>query len=201
MNRSIDQKPRVAVDCDGVLGDCVGAVCRGLTSTGCKRTPEEIKHHRFALSLSKEETDIALSTMGKPEFARHMPWYPDAKAFLSELQKVADVTILTSPFAASATWMEDRKQWFRGKVEPRDIVYCSGQHKARFQADYLIEDHPGTAADWCDKNPKGLAFLVDRPWNQPGAAEYRDHARMVRCLDLPLALTFINLHVAMRASA
>ncbi len=183
---------RVLVDADGVLLDFVGALCKELTIRGHVLTPEDVKHWELKESLTLEALRMAYSLMGESGFCDSIPWYEDALSFLSLLVHENDVHVLTAPSAGS-TWMHERKASFSRVGFPwQRVHFVDGKFKHIVSGDILIEDHPGTAARWLQEHRSGTAILIDRPWNQPSAAEYAAHHRMYRVKSYAEALTTIR---------
>jgi 5'(3')-deoxyribonucleotidase len=180
-------KKVILCDVDGVLADFVGALCAEL-----RRKPEEIRHWELAQSLSPQEARVALEIMARPGFCHGLAWYDGAKEFLTSLRAEGDVFAVTAPFDGSETWERERKAWLAPYLERKRVFAVSGQFKQLVRGDVLIEDHPGTAYEWCRTNKDGIALLLDRPWNQPGSAEWQIHRRMYRARSYGDALTILR---------
>lgn len=183
---------RVLTDCDGVLADFVGGLCRDLTTRGFPRTEKDITSWELRHSLPEEEQRASMQIMAVPGFCHGLAWYEGARDFLRKLAAETELHVLTAPFEGSETWMAERKAWLASDV-PRDQVhFISGKWKHLVQGDVLIEDHPGNAVAWLDANPLGVAILIDRPWNSPKAAEWSMHPRMYRVDSFDEALRIVR---------
>ncbi len=182
----------VLFDVDGVLADFVGhirAKC-GVTS--------EIREMDLRESLTPEEMDRVLHHGAQEGFCSEIPWIPGADDFLYEVNAEHDVFIVTAPWH-STTWDSERRKWLSSHVKPSRVISCSPTAKPLVRGDILIEDHPQTAHAWLNANPKGLALLVDLPWNRPGTKTFDTtghHLRMLRVENYDQARFLINKRAA-----
>lgn len=151
---------RVLVDCDGVLSDLVGGLCERL---GGDLEPHHFTSYEFAEVMTSNELVRAWGAMSDPGFVLNLANYPDARQFLSSLQKLGTVVAVTKPFDKSPTWAYERQRWLWNRgVEL--MVHTSEKYMVR--GDVLIEDEPHNIGSWLRANPDGRAILIDRPWNQ-----------------------------------
>lgn len=180
----------VLLDCDGVLADFVEGLCSELASRGFQRRPEEILHWDLSLSLELEELRAAHDIMSTPGFCHSLSWYRGAREFVSRLP--AEVHVLTAPFRNGATWMHERMSWLAGSVAADRVHFVAGKYKHLVRGNVLVEDHPQNAVEWLDAHPSGVAVLIDRPWNRPGAAEWTLHRRMYRAESFERALEIVE---------
>jgi len=183
---------RVLLDCDGVLADFIGGLCRDLTVRGYPRTEKDITSWELKHSLPAEEQRECLSIMAVPGFCHALAWYEGAREFLAALVHETELHVLTAPFEGSSTWMTERKAWLGAHVSRDRVHFIDGKWKHIVSGDVLVEDHPGNAAKWLDANPGGIAVLIDRPWNSPSAAEWSMHPRMYRVTSFTEALRIIR---------
>jgi 5'(3')-deoxyribonucleotidase len=183
---------RIVCDVDGVLLDFIGALCTRLQSKGFALTPQDVKHWELKESFAPDALRASFEIMAEPGFCQSIAWYEGARDFFEQLRYENDVDVLTAP-SAGATWMHERKEAIASTGYPWERVhFVGGRYKHRFSGDVLIEDHPGTAARWLQENRHGHAILIDRPWNQPTAAEYVPCLRMYRANSYSDALTTIR---------
>jgi len=178
----------IHTDVDGVLADFLGAVCNELSARGFKRTPEQVRHWELSHSFTEAEMRTVHEVISSPGFCLALDWYEGAKNFLHELAKEGEVHALTAPLRSSPWWMHERLGWLSSEVPGDRVHFVSGKYKHMVRGDVLIEDHPGTARDWCEANDNGVAILIDRPWNQPASNEFWPHARMIRVRSFEEAL-------------
>jgi 5'(3')-deoxyribonucleotidase len=182
---------KLLVDVDGVLADFVSGLCARLKERGFTRTPEDIRSWSLEDSLTAEEVRECMHIMSVPGFCRSLEWYEGAKDFLRLLRGAGDVFAVTAPFDASETWERERKAWLESHIPRKQVLPISGEFKRLVRGDVLIEDHPGTACEWLEDNPSGVAILIDRPWNGPKAKEWNMHRRMYRASSYSAALNII----------
>lgn len=183
---------RVLLDVDGVLADFVGGLCRDLTARGFPRTPDDIRHWELRDTLPANELRECHEIMATPGFCHGLPWYEGARDFVRTVRDEHELHILTAPFDGSETWMRERVAWLANDV-PRDRVhFMSGKWKHLVAGDVLVEDHPLNAAAWLDANPRGIAALVDRPWNKPASNQWAWHSRMYRVANFEDALRVVR---------
>ncbi len=178
----------ILCDVDGVLADCVGAICKEVEGL----TPEQIEHWELNLSMTPEQHAKAVAAMSRPGFCRGLEWYAGAEAFLFGLHDIGDVYAVTSPFN-SETWERERRLWLRDVLHPSCVLAVPSAAKPLVRGNILIEDHPGTAHRWLLANPTSYAILIDRPWNQPTSAEFRRDARMHRAKGYAEALRLARM--------
>ncbi len=182
----------IHTDVDGVLADFIGGLCGELCARGVQKTPDNIKHWDLGLSLSESEMRHVHEIMCAPGFVHSLEWYEGAKDFVRELAREGDVHAVTAPFRSSPSWMHERLGWLTSEIAGDRVHFVSGKYKHLMRGDVLVEDHPKTAHDWCEANPSGIAVLIDRPWNRPGAHEWHMHSRMYRVRSFEEALQAIR---------
>jgi len=79
-----------------------------------------------------------------------IPVYDGAKEGFARLREIVDVTILTSPFNGSETWMHEREKWLEQHfgIHHRDIIHAD--KKFRVHGDVFIDDKPSHLHAWSD---------------------------------------------------
>ncbi len=182
----------ILTDIDGVLADFVGALCEELQARGFETTPEDVKHWDLAASLSSDEMRAALEVMTTPGFCHGLEWYEGARQFLAALGTLGEVHALTAPLRSASSWVPERLSWLARDLDGDRVHFVSGKHKHMMRGDVLIEDHPKNAIEWLDAHPRGIAILIDRPWNSPDAVEFWPHARMYRAKSYEGALQVLR---------
>ncbi len=183
---------RILCDADGVFVDFIGGLCKQLQLRGFARTPDEIKSWALEESLTPAETRECMHIMSAPGFCHSLEWYEGAFAFFQALKAEGDLFVITAPFDGSETWERERKAWLESYIARKRVLPISGEFKHLVRGDVLIEDHPGTACEWLQANPSGVAVLIDRPWNGPGAKEWSMHGRMYRARSFVEALAIVK---------
>ncbi len=182
----------ILTDVDGVLADFVGGICLELAARGHDKSPGDVEHWDLAESFTPEELRASLEIMGQPGFCHSLEWYEGARKFVLELTGIGEVHAVTAPFRNGACWMHERMGWLSGAIANDRVHFVSGKYKHLVRGDVLIEDHPKNAHDWLESNPKGIAVLVDRPWNSPAAKEFWPHSRMFRVRSFDEALQVLK---------
>lgn len=193
----------VLADVDGVFADLVTAVCDVLREAGYNRTPEDIKHFDFALSLTQEEHCIVREAMHQPGFCWDIPAYTYARDWSQKIAATPGVELLfvTAPYP-SPTWQRERLEWIRYvlQADSNRVLSVSSHFKKYVRGDILIEDKASTIHDWLEVNRQGVGILFDRPWNQPTAREYVDHPRMHRMHGFEDIVRFIQAKAEQKAA-
>jgi 5'(3')-deoxyribonucleotidase len=174
----------IALDADGVLVDFAGGLCRILRERGhVHEWPERMHHWDLSKCFTPCTSAAARAIMCERDFCYSLPWLPEAVQMVNDLRSDGhDLICVTSPNEDSPYWMHERRERLRELFDSGDILFAKGPRKALVAADIIVEDHPGNAAGWCERNP-GLALLLDRPWNSVRASEWVCHPRMIRLLD------------------
>jgi len=163
-------KPRVLLDCDGILSDFVGGYLRLLEQhTGLVRTRDEVTAFDIgaSLGLTPEQSSRMKRAIGEHEhFARSLAVYPGAVAGVAELQRIADVYIVTSPWNSNPTWTHDREQWLveHFGIPPSRVVHTSAKHLVR--GDMLVDDKTSTLVEWEREHPTGIPIQWMTPHNE-----------------------------------
>lgn len=165
-------RARVLVDVDGVLADCVGEVVKHLNS-GLVDAPYSVSDVRQwsianALGVPKEEVD---SIFERPGFVFGMKPYPEARAGMDELRKVADVYIVTSPHPTSMTWCWERMEWLKEHFDIGYDLVLQGKAKHIVDGDVLVDDKPANVTNWSVNRRGGLSVLWNQSWNEGDEAQ------------------------------
>jgi 5'(3')-deoxyribonucleotidase len=158
-------RPRILLDCDGVLSDFVGQLLVGLKSDGSipwSVTPEDIVDYDCAKSLGIT-WDVINRWTCAPGFCSTMEPYPHAHALLAGLQAIGDVTVVTAPYRGSPSWIAERIDWLERTFGLFGERVCVWSEKHRVEGDLLIDDGPKQVANFAATGRR--AFLVARPWN------------------------------------
>lgn len=159
----------ILLDVDGVVADFIGHLHQ---ECGVK---SKVREWDLRASLTEDELAKVDAAGAQPGFCSAISWYPGAALFLYELMEVGSVFAVTAPWH-SDTWDSERRLWLKTHLPAWRVISCAGKAKSIVRGDVLIEDHPGTAAEWLRAHPEGYAVLMDRPWNQPESQTYRDAA-------------------------
>lgn len=168
---------RILLDCDGVLADFVGAVCRDLSRQFGEFRPDHFVEYDLASQLGPLARSYFLGELSSdPQLCPSILPYQEHKGYRA-LSSVADVVVLTSPWTPPH-WEGQRRRWLREHfdVNPNQVIFAPRRQKQFVFGDVLVEDHIETAIQWYRRHPDGQAFVMRRPWNSTRAY----HCDMVR---------------------
>lgn len=163
------KKPKVLLDCDGVLS-CFNGACIRLFNThfdlglvhddiqewGWTRGHPKIPPHALE-KLTKE-------WVHEPGFVMGMDVLPGAQEAVSALREVADVVCVTSPWRGVRLWTHERTEWLikHFGFHEEDIIPTSGKHHVG--GDMLVDDRTDNITRWLH-HQDGLGFLWAQPYN------------------------------------
>lgn len=157
-------RPRVLIDCDGVLADfltpCLAIINR---LTGKNHTLDNMSQwHIFeALGIEKKVEDAVYEEMKKPGWCRALPVYAGALEGIADLNTIADVYCVTSPMNG-ATWSHERERWLQHWFHmPRhNIIQTDAKYTVA--GDFLIDDKISHVEGWKRHHPNGQGVV----WHQ-----------------------------------
>lgn len=181
-------KPRILLDCDGVLADfhssCV-TIIEQLTGKQYD-LKEMVEWDIFdALGVSAEVRDETYRLMHQPGWCSRINPYPQAFFGYEQLCRLGDVYVCTSPMMMSATWTSERDEWLlrHFKVRSKKIIHTSAKYIC--SGDVLIDDRVVNLEKWKLHNPNGLAIqwiipdYKTKPWNGPYTSDWNDLADII----------------------
>lgn len=159
----------IVIDVDGTIADIVTGLEEAFRLRGVP-VPPDFRHLLGTAAggklLPEPWRTLAPMLLAEPGFAISIPWYEGAADFCQDLIRDGhNVMVLTAPYD-SHTWVAERFEWLRGIFDHNEVIFCPSDHKRRVRADVLVEDRADIVREWAIHHPKGLAILVDRPWNQ-----------------------------------
>jgi len=165
------KRPHILVDVDGVLADFVGAVLLRVNRLGLRvRIPQahELTTWEIFDSLPPECQEFKhtvyqdIKSVGG---CSSIKVYPGAKEGMAALREIADVTIVTSPFKGSRTWVHEREEWLEEHfgITHKDVIHTGKKHLV--QGDFFVDDKSSHIQDWVDHNI-GKAVVWDQPYNR-----------------------------------
>jgi uncharacterized HAD superfamily protein len=161
---------RIGVDVDGVLADQISGVLPrvkeryDVTLSYADITEWElpIKNSNIAVEIVDAQRDH--------QYVLGMAAHEGAKRVLDYLHELHRIVVITARRGEAATkWTAE---WLRKHGIPYDEVIASSEaKKSEHRTDLLIDDYCGNISEFLT-NTKGVAVLVDQPWNrQRGALE------------------------------
>lgn len=180
---------RILLDVDGVLGDFPSCALRWLNGRAWGRsepaTIEQITQHDILKAFGVENLQDAFDQWcADTDVCRHMPVYEGAQAFVEELKSFADVVIVTARYKKVPNWTSARDAWLveHFAIDPDNVIHA--KRKECVFGEVLIDDKLKNVAAWQNAWPRGLAVVLDRPWNRGGeharAHSYQDALGMVK---------------------
>lgn len=147
--------PLVLLDVDGVLCDFVGSLLEAINAyTNMEFQREDITGWDVAESLripKKTLNEVYKRSISLPGWCKRLQPYPGAVDGFRRLKEVAEVHIVTTPFASSDFWLQERVEWLHThfKVKPEEITFTS--RKELVKGDYLVDDKVETCVKWGGK--------------------------------------------------
>jgi 5'(3')-deoxyribonucleotidase len=161
-------KPRILVDCDGVMAAFVNATLeRVRLMTGKAFTPDQVTAWDVIECLGVPEATCKeiYTSMEQKWFCENIEPFPGAHEGVQELRNLGDVYCVTAPFRGDY-WMAEREKWLKKHFDfPRSkIVFCHDKHI--IAGDVLIDDKTETCIKWQEANTQGTAILFERSYNK-----------------------------------
>lgn len=155
------RRPRVLVDCDGVLADFMSSALRIINrELDSRHTLYDVSEFDFAKSLGLSAVDagwVKRAIGNEPRLAARLGVLPGAADGVRALRSVADVYIITSSWDSNETWEFDRKAWLRQHfdIHHHEIVFTAAKHICA--GDVLVDDKTETLLNWQAESPSGVA--------------------------------------------
>ncbi len=172
---------RILVDCDGVLADFTGAVCRHF-----QRPLSSVTNWDYAKAWGYNSAIFWRDDMHfvrAPGFCASLGVLVDVRAAIDELRKLGEVLIVTSPMHNAPSWCGERIEWLRKfGVAENEIIFTS--RKELIRGDVLIDDGPSNL-EACREFMTTIA--IHAPYNRSVTSDYRcddvhDAAKVIRNL-------------------
>jgi 5'(3')-deoxyribonucleotidase len=173
---------RLLVDCDGVLADFTGALCKELHKEGHGTwTDDHLTTWELKACLPTKSHSAIDRIMTRPGFFASIPRYAGAQGFVKALRKRGDVSAVT---VVTGKAMQERYEWLLvlGFQDHEIILVDKHEAKAAVTGDAIIDDRIETL----ERCSHGVRILFDRPWNQkhvPGIIRAQDYSQVLKHLD------------------
>lgn len=154
-------RPRVLLDCDGVLADFIGGALRIVnTMLGTGYVPTDVTEFDFTKSLglpARAAADVKRMIGATHGFAASLAVLPGAVDGVRRLREVADVYVVTSPWNSNPTWMSEREAWLdrHFAIPHRQVIHTAAKHIC--VGDVLVDDKTETVDRWREWHPGGVA--------------------------------------------
>jgi 5'(3')-deoxyribonucleotidase len=154
---------RIGVDLDGVLADQVGHILPRINAEqGTSLTREDVDEWRLPLPRSDIACEIN-KALTDPEYVLTMPPLPGAKRLLNRLFWRHEIIILTARPREALEWT---RIWLdRNGLSFDQLIAATEAKKSLHGCDVLVDDYIGNVVEYL-ANSKGVAVLVDQPWNR-----------------------------------
>lgn len=163
-------KPRVLLDCDGVLADFIGGALRIVNSMfGTNHVSADVTEFDFAGSLGLEPVDAAnvKRAIGNLQgFAASLAVLPGAIDGVRRLRDVADVYVVTAQWIGNLTWTHERERWLDRHFGIQSIRVIHTSAKYVCSGDVLVDDKTSTCEEWRAAHPDGIAVQWSTPHNR-----------------------------------
>ncbi len=160
------RKPRVLLDCDGILANFIDPCLEAIHEF----TPERFTHDDVrewaiekSLNISKDIWDQAYKRMQRPGFCSSIPLYPGAKEGVAALHKIADVYIVTSPLGGP-NWAHEREVWLKDNFNVPASNVASMSSKFIVSGDLFCDDKTSHLIQWSE-HQHGVAVRWERLYN------------------------------------
>ena len=163
-------KPRLLLDCDGILADFYGAAFDLVEDfTGVRHQLSDLDSWEIFASIGDRAlAERTYNAMNEPGFClERVPPLPGAIDGLASVRERVDLFIVTAPFR-SGFWMHERVQWLALHFGvPADRVVFA-RHKGLIRGDFFADDNPHHVQGWAEQRRecRGQGFVWDQPYNR-----------------------------------
>lgn len=143
--------------------------------------PEHFNQSDIYDCFDKETAHKLINIFNEPGFFLDLKLLPDAQETMDILYNNKQLELhfctapprrsrLIGPQAVNPGAASEKISWVIDKFPhlAQNIIIIS--HKYLIRADVLIDDNITNIKKWCQANPKGLGYLIAKPWN----AMYQD---------------------------
>lgn len=166
-------KPKVCIDCDGVLLDFVENVVKTLNKYNSQNKennkfvvrkepwrPEDLDRWNFFELLSPEEDSHLKWELTKISWWEDLNTVSGAEKAIQDLRELGcDITILTSPYLSCIEWANQRYKTLldRFNIQPNDVIIA--HKKWLVNADFFIDDKAEHVLAMRHYNPDCVSFV------------------------------------------
>jgi 5'(3')-deoxyribonucleotidase len=151
----------ILLDLDGVIIDLVKGVCEWFN---VPHEPEKVTHWDAFPEITNTTSEEFWSSIKMPNFWEGLEFYPDAKNFISELQKHGKVVLCTSPAYGCAGY---KQNWIQKNLPEffysGDYIITPNKENCAHQNTLLIDDSDNNCKKF--RHAGGHTLLYPQPWN------------------------------------
>jgi 5'(3')-deoxyribonucleotidase len=160
-------KPRILLDCDGVLSDFVTHALDFVhRETGDYHDVSEITHWDVLKSLGKQHLLSSFNDeINTNKFCKTMPVFFDAKNAVKRLQHLGEVFIVTAPYNSPA-WVVERASWIKTNFGIENDHIANLHCKYIVAGDVFIDDSTRNIDLWQKHHPNALSILWETPYSK-----------------------------------
>lgn len=149
------------IDIDGV---CASLVQYILDRCAPDLSPSQMTQFHFFDLLPNSKH--AYELLDNPQTWRNLEPYAQARRSIELHQRLGRrVVFVSKPWEGCPQWAHERKAWIRKHLDPKPKVIWT-KHKELVMGDVFIDDRPEHVISWQLMNPRGKAYLFERPWNR-----------------------------------
>ncbi len=165
--RKSDIEKVILCDSDEVLSDCCNPILNVVFElTGIRYQKEDLTKWDILESIGRPDLSAAVhAACSRPGFVESFELLPEAQEGIRRLSELGLVVIVTSPMSVP-NWTYERTRWLDRHFDiPRTrVVHTTG--KEFVAGCCLIDDKPDNLIKWKRRNPEGVPFLWEAPYNR-----------------------------------
>ena len=147
-------KPRLLLDCDGVLADfqtpwldALGIIKHTVTTWGLSctgKSPQEVRNARRTVE----------------SYVESLQPYPGVEKVILDLREAYDVHCVTALMVEGRRWwLEDWLGFDKGHIHMT-------QSKWLISGAIFVDDNPDLVEEWQEEHPYGLGYVMRRSYNE-----------------------------------
>ena len=167
------KRPRVLLDCDGVMGDFLTPCLDTINIvTGVRYSADQVTTWDVmkSLGIDASTAEAIYKAMEVPGMCLGIPPYYGAAEGVAAIAEFADIRVVTSPFGG-AHWMHERDEWLEEhmKIPRNHVMHVRSSDKFTIWGDALVEDKTSTLLEWEAAHPRAVGVLFKRRYNENDA--------------------------------
>lgn len=152
-------RPRVLLDCDGVLSDFAGGLLPIIAEVAQREVLLEAwTAWDFASSFgltAEQKKEVGDRLVAQPGFCDGLAVCAGAVEGVRLLADVAEIYVVTSPWDSCPTWEYERKAWLWRHlgIPKRNVLQGAANHL--IGGEILVDDKTPTLHAWASAHPEG----------------------------------------------